>query len=290
MNPDLIIRGVTLIDGTGAAPVPGDLAVQGERIAAIGQIPPQSGVDEIDGTGLALAPGFIDAHCHDDGALLTMPALTPKISQGVTTVINGNCGISLAPTPVGRAPGPPPLNLVSRDGSNRFVRFADYFERLRADPPAVNSMCLVGHTSLRHAVMDDLTQPASAEQIEQMSALLAQALDDGVPGMSTGTYYPPAAAATTDELIALSRVMSERGGLYVTHMRDEADKIEESLAETFRIGTEAGVRVIVSHHKCVGRPSTRRASSKPSGSMPIRMPPAQPSCRPTGLPELPRCW
>ena len=259
MNPDLIIRGVTLIDGTGAAPVPGDLAVQGERIAAIGQIPPQSGVDEIDGTGLALAPGFIDAHCHDDGALLTMPALTPKISQGVTTVINGNCGISLAPTPVGRAPGPPPLNLVSRDGSNRFVRFADYFERLRADPPAVNSMCLVGHTSLRHAVMDDLTQPASAEQIEQMSALLAQALDDGVPGMSTGTYYPPAAAATTDELIALSRVMSERGGLYVTHMRDEADKIEESLAETFRIGTEAGVRVIVSHHKCVGRANYGRS-------------------------------
>lgn len=252
MTYDLIFRGATLIDGTGAQPLLGDLAVRDDRICAMGDLSGESAGVQVDAHGLVLAPGFIDAHCHDDAALLTMPLLEPKVSQGVTTVVNGNCGISLAPVPQGRPPGPPPLNLVGRDGANRFKRFIDYFDALAKDPAAVNSVCLAGHTTLRHSAMDDLSRAANASELKQMCSDLEQAMQDGVLGMSSGTFYPPAAAASTEELIALCQVMAKHDGLYVTHMRDEADHIDAALEETFRIGVEAGVRVIVSHHKCVG--------------------------------------
>lgn len=249
---DLIFRRALIVDGTGGAPRVADLAITDDRISALGDLAGDQAGIVIDAHQRALAPGFIDAHCHDDGELITSPLLAPKTSQGVTTVVNGNCGISLAPTPIGLPLGPPPLNLISRDGSHRFERFGEYFAALSNDPPAVNSVCLAGHTTLRHAAMSDLGKPASVTELKVMSSMLDEAMSDGVVGMSTGTFYPPAAAATTDELIALSRVMAAHNGLYVTHMRDEADDIHLSLEETFRIGLQAGVRVIVSHHKCVG--------------------------------------
>ncbi|MFK7965631.1 MAG: amidohydrolase family protein [Burkholderiaceae bacterium] len=256
---DLIFRGALVVDGSGNTPVVADLAISDDRISGLGDLSEHRAGTVVDARGRALAPGFIDAHCHDDGELITGPLLTPKISQGVTTVVNGNCGISLAPTPAGLPPGPPPLNLVSRDGSHRFERFADYFAALTQDPAAVNSVCLAGHTSLRHAAMTDLNQSANNSELTEMSRLLDEAMSDGAIGMSTGTYYPPAAAASTDELIALSKVMASHNGLYVTHMRDEANDIHLSLEETFRIGSEAGVRVIISHHKCVGSPNFGRS-------------------------------
>ena len=197
---DLILRGVDLIDGTGAPRWRGDLAVRGDRISGLGDLAGARGKTEIYGAGLALAPGFIDAHCHDDLPLLRTPLLEPKISQGVTTVVNGNCGFSLAPIPPGRGRPPAPLDALTGNGKYVFERFADYFAALDAAPPAVNSVCLAGHSALRHAVMDSFDRPATTDEIAAMSAGLAQALGDGAIGLSTGLYYPPAHAAPTAEM------------------------------------------------------------------------------------------
>ena len=255
---DFVVRGARLIDGTGAPAVLGDLAVRGDRIAAVGEIGSGAGGRVIDADGLALAPGFIDAHCHDDRALLDTPLLEPKISQGVTTVINGNCGVSIAPLLSGRPAARAPLGAFAA-GSPRYERFSDYFAALDANPAAVNSACFCGHSNLRHAVMDAVDRPATADEIRRMTAILGQALRDGALGLSTGLYYPAASSAPTDEVIALARTMSRHGALYATHMRDEEDHVTESLEETFRIGREAGVPVIVSHHKCMSRANHGRS-------------------------------
>ncbi|MGE5169443.1 MAG: N-acyl-D-amino-acid deacylase family protein [Rudaea sp.] len=251
---DLLIRNGTLIDGTRAPRYAADVAVRGGRIAAIGRLDAARAKLELDASGRVVAPGFIDAHTHDDRLLLSGPDMAPKASQGVTTVVAGNCGISLAPAPNGiPRPVPPPLDLLDVDGSwFRFPTFAAYVEELRARPAATNCALLVGHTSLRAQTMDRFDRPASAAEIERMRALADEALAAGAIGVSTGLYYEPAAAAPTEEVIEVCRPLAARKGLYCTHMRDEADKVLDSLEEAFRIGRELGVPVVVSHHKVVG--------------------------------------
>lgn len=248
---DLIFRNARLIDGTGGPSRIGDLAVTGDRIAAMGALTGWRGGVEVDAAGLALAPGFIDSHCHDDLAILQTPLMEPKISQGVTTVVNGNCGFSLAPHPPGRGPLPQPLASLVPDTALMFADFAAYFTRLTDEPPAVNSLCLCGHTTLRHAAMDRFDRAATADEIALMRDLLDTALAQGAAGMSTGLYYPPANAAPTEEVIEIGAVLRAHTALYVTHMRDEADGVIASVEETLRIGREAGVPAIVSHHKCM---------------------------------------
>ncbi|MGB7301021.1 MAG: D-aminoacylase [Burkholderiaceae bacterium] len=256
---DLIFRNVVLIDGTGADRMPGDLAVTGDRISAMGDLTGENAGVEIDGGGVVLAPGFVDAHCHDDHVLFDRPLLEAKVSQGVTTVVNGNCGISLAPLPPGRPPIPQPVSLLSGNSDHFFKSFKDYFSALAKDPPAVNNVCLVGHSTLRHGAMDNLSRPADPAEIRLMTERLDEALEQGAIGLSTGLYYPTASAAPTEEVIAISQCLARHNGLYVTHMRDEADAIDASLEETFRIGREAGVAVVVSHHKCIGEPNHGRS-------------------------------
>ncbi len=252
---DLIFRNARLIDGSGAASVQGDLAVTGDRIAAMGDLAGATAQRVIDADGLGLAPGFIDSHCHDDRAILDMPLLEPKVSQGVTTVINGNCGVSIAPVLEGRPEAPAPLSLFTSKEFTSFPDFNAYFAALEETPPAVNSACLCGHSNLRHAVMDRLDRAATADEIDAMCALLSDAMAAGAIGLSTGLYYEPATAAPTDEVIAIAKTLGRFGGLYVTHMRNEEDHVIESLEETFKIGADAGVPVVVSHHKCISRPN-----------------------------------
>ena len=249
---DILFRNARIIDGSGEASRTGDLGVTGDRIAALGDLSHAGARVEVDASGAVLAPGFIDSHAHDDLPLLLEPDLEAKVSQGVTTTVNGNCGFSLAPCPGDRNRPPAPLGAFTGNGKHLFPRFADYFAALDAAPGAVNSICLVGHTTLRHAVMEDFDRPATPEEVEAMCALLDQALSEGAAGLSTGLYYPPAQAAPTEEAIALARVAALHGAPYVTHMRDERDGVADSLEETFRIGREAGTSVIISHHKCAG--------------------------------------
>lgn len=253
-NFDILIRNASIVDGTGASRFKGDIGISGDRITRIGDLSALHGEVEIDLAGRIAAPGFIDAHTHDDRIMLSGPDMAPKVSQGVTTIIGGNCGVSLAPMPR-PIPDPvtPPLNLLDGEGEwFRFPTFAAYLDALRAQPAATNCAMLVGHTTLRVATMDDLTQPATAAQIEAMRALVDEAMRAGAIGVSTGLFYEPAIAAPTEEVIEICRPLKEFNGLYCTHMRDEADRIIDSLEETFRIGREVGVPVVISHHKIVG--------------------------------------
>lgn len=251
---DLLIRNASIVDGTGAPRYVGDIGITGDRIARIGDLSALHGEIEIDQAGRIAAPGFIDAHTHDDRLMLSNPDMAPKVSQGITTVIAGNCGISLAPMP-GGAPQPvtPPLNLLDEDGEwFTFPTFASYVKELRAKPAATNCALLVGHTTLRVVALDDLDKPATAPQIARMRALVQEALEAGAIGVSTGLFYEPSVAAPCEEVIETCRPLKDFGGIYCTHMRDEADHVIDSLEETFRVGREVGVPVVISHLKVVG--------------------------------------
>jgi N-acyl-D-amino-acid deacylase len=260
MAHDLVLRNATVVDGTRAPRFEADVAVSGGRIAAIGK-GVAAGRVEIDAAGRIVAPGFIDAHTHDDRLMLSSPDMPAKVSQGVTTVVAGNCGISLAPAPKGmRAPVAVPLDLLDDEGGwFRFRDFASYVQALKAKPPATNCALLVGHSMLRVQTMADVNKPASTGEIARMREMVDEAMRAGAVGVSTGLYYEPAAAAPTDEVIEICRPLKERGGLYCTHMRDEGDRVLDSLEESFRIGREVGVPVVISHHKVVGTPNHGRS-------------------------------
>jgi len=169
-------------------------------------------------------------------------------------VIAGNCGCSLAPAPNGMPrPVTPPLDLLDDEGGwFRFATFREYVEELVAHPPATNCALLVGHTMLRVQTMDSLERPAKKAEITRMRSLADEALAAGAIGISTGLYYEPAHAAPTDEVVQVCQPLAKRNGLYVTHMRDEGANVLVSLEETFRIGREVGVPVVISHHKVAG--------------------------------------
>ncbi|MDB5864636.1 MAG: dan [Betaproteobacteria bacterium] len=250
---DLIIRNATIIDGTRAPRYTGDIGVRDGIIAGIGRLEGAGADIEIDASGLVAAPGFIDSHTHDDRLLLSDRDVTPKLSQGVTTVVTGNCGISLAHSPVPDGAPTPPLDLLDTEGGwFRFQSFRAYRETLEAQPAAINAACLVGHTTFRVATMDRLDRVATASEIAKMREMAHESLASGAIGISTGTAYPPAACASTEEIIEVCSPLREFGGLYVTHMRNEDDDIIDSMEETFRIGRELASEVVISHHKCVG--------------------------------------
>ncbi len=249
---DLVIRGAQLIDGTGSAARQADVAIADDRIMAVGTVAEDAGGREIDAAGLTLTPGFIDVHTHDDRAVLSNPTMDCKISQGVTTVVTGNCGISLAPlSPSG--PPPAPANLIGDRPEHYFARFGDYLDALDTDPASVNVVAQVGHSTLRMGAMDTLDRAATANEIAIMRARLEEALDDGAVGMSTGLFYRPANAAPTGEVIELAKTLAPAGAMHSTHMRDETEHVLDSIDETCTIGREAGVPIVISHHKCAGQ-------------------------------------
>jgi N-acyl-D-aspartate/D-glutamate deacylase len=252
---EILIRNALLLDGTGAPGRPGDLAVQGGQIARIeaaGAIPAAQGRTVIEAEGKALAPGFIDAHTHDDLVVVDRPEMPFKISQGVTTVVVGNCGISAAPLVLNDVP-PPPINLLGRRESFQYRRFAEYAARVAEVVPSVNVVSLIGHGTLRTQTMADPFGPADAKTVAAMRGLLADALEEGATGFSTGLYYPLNRPADADEVTALAELLADRGGVYATHMRNEHERVMDSLAETFATARRAHVPVVVSHHKCAGR-------------------------------------
>ncbi|WP_438857945.1 N-acyl-D-amino-acid deacylase family protein [Achromobacter spanius] len=251
---DVLIRAGTVIDGTGADRVRGDVGVRDGHIAAVGDLHGARADVELDAAGRIVAPGFIDTHTHDDRYLSIDPGMPAKLSQGVTTVVTGNCGISLAPWRSGwRSDVPAPVNLLGNVVSDfPYETFGAYLDNLERDPPAVNAACLVGHTSLRAAAMDDLNRPATASEVAHMQDLLREAMQSGAIGLSTGTAYPAAMPATLDELIAVASVLREYGGVYASHIRDEGDRIFAALDEAFAVGAAGDAPVLISHHKLIG--------------------------------------
>ncbi|MHA3016313.1 D-aminoacylase [Cupriavidus necator] len=252
----LIIRNGDVIDGTGAPRRTADVGVADGEIVAIGNLAAARADTEVDATGLIVAPGFIDTHTHDDWMVFQSPDMLPKVTQGVTTIIAGNCGISLFPLVTDSIP-PAPLDIMR--GGYRFDSVRAYREAFAVRPAAVNVAVLVGQSTLRARRMGQLGLPASDAEIESMRQDVENALRQGAIGVSTGTFYPPSAAAPEDEIVRMCEPMKRLGGVLVSHMRDESDNISESIDETARIGKALGVSTVISHHKLVGKQNHGRS-------------------------------
>jgi N-acyl-D-amino-acid deacylase len=249
---DTLIRNASVVDGSGAAAEVLDVALDHGRIRALGASLDFRAARVIDAQGLTLAPGFIDAHTHDDISAIRNPQMLAKLSQGVTTVIVGNCGISASPVTLRAAEPPDPMNLLGAAEVFRYSTFASYVKAVNAAHPAVNVGALVGHTALRANHMDQLDRAATAVETAAMRVQLCEALDAGALGLSTGLAYASARQASTEEVLALAEPLAAAGAVYATHMRAETAAILDAMNEAFAIGKQTHVPVILSHLKCAG--------------------------------------
>ncbi len=258
MTFDLSIRDALVVDGSGELPRVVDVHIEGDRIARIG--PGPSGKREIAAQGRALSPGFVDVHAHDDAALLSTPGLEFKLLQGVTSVVIGNCGFSLAPLSAGAAE--PPGNASLFPGfAERFADFEAYARAFAAASPALNAASLVGHNAIRAHVMGIEERAANGEELAEMQRHVQRALEHGAVGFSTGLIYRPGRVATTEEIIEVARPLASFGALYATHMRSEGDRLLESVEETLSIAAAVGCRAQISHHKAGGRRNWGKVSA-----------------------------
>ena len=248
---DILIKNSTVVDGTGKPAFKADVGVAGGRMAVVAESIEQDAERIIQAQGLYLAPGFIDPHTHSDLPLLANPRAESKIHQGITTEVLGNCGIS--PAPLLRAA----VEEVSAEAKGYGVEvtwrsMAEYLERLRNPGTAVNVIPLVGHNPVRGSVLGyDDVQPTPAQQAE-MERLVAEAMEQGARGFSTGLFYPPGFYAKTEEVIGLARAAARHGGIYTSHIRSESDLLLEAVAEAIEIGERGGVQVEISHIKVEG--------------------------------------
>ena len=248
---DLIIRDALVIDGSDQPGFRADVAIREGRIQRIGSLDGVSAIEEINAAGRVLAPGFIDVHTHDDTVVIRKPQMLPKISQGVTTVIVGNCGISASPVSLAGDP-PDPMNLLGSSAAFVYPRFSDYRNAVDKARPAVNVAALIGHTALRSNHMDDLQRSATPDEITAMRAQLRDSLESGALGLSTGLAYASAFSAKTSEVKQLAEELTAFGAVYTTHLRSEFEPVLEAMDEAFDIGRHAKAPVVISHMKCAG--------------------------------------
>lgn len=243
-----------IFDGTGRPPVRGEVATVGDTISSVGELglhPKSDYANLVDLEEAAIAPGFIDAHTHDDRAIVDSPEMVPKVSQGVATVVIGNCGISLVPVSFEDEP-PPPMNLLGGREAYEFTSMKAYSRRLNSRKPSVNVVALIGHSALRLAAMGDPGRRADSEEIVTMRRLAAECMENGATGFSTGLFYPTNEAADIGEVAGVATAFANQCGVYATHMRDESNDVVESIREAADTSAEAGIPLIVSHHKCSG--------------------------------------
>lgn len=251
LNCETVIRNARVLDGSGADAAVLDVALAEGRVLDMAPHLRVHATEEVDGEGLVLAPGFIDTHTHDDTSVIEAPQMLAKISQGATTVILGNCGISAAPVRL-RGDVPEPLNLLGGRDYFRYPTFAKYVAAVRAARPAVNVAALAGHTAIRNNHMDRLDREATAYEMAAMRTDFEEALEAGAIGLSTGLAYANASAATTNEVKALAELLDAAGGVYATHMRTETEGVLDAMEEAFAIGKAASAPVVISHLKCAG--------------------------------------
>lgn len=254
----LLIKGATVVDGSGGVASTADVLMAGGHILAVGPGNSSLAADKVvDAAGLVLAPGFIDIHSHSDMTLFRYPLVESKAFQGVTLEVTGNCGLSFFPVAAG---GESLLaeylalhDFCQPEGGIAWNDFASWSEAVERPGIGINVVPLVGHAPLRIAAMGMDNRPPTPSELEQMLAMLKTALQQGAWGMSTGLIYPPGSYADRDELIALACTLAEHGALYTSHIRNEGEGLAAALEEAMAIGRESGVRVQISHLKAMGR-------------------------------------
>jgi len=251
-----ILKGGTIIDGTGGLPFRADIAIINNSIATVDPDNAMRSSEEIDCSGLMIAPGFIDTHSHSDLRVLKEPQLPMKIRQGITLEVFGQDGISVAP--ISRANRPQMenslaglLGRLNREWDWQTV--GEYLAAIEKVDPALDFAYLIPHGAVRLAAMGMEDRPATKHEIILMQQFIRQGMNEGAIGISTGLIYPPCCYAGTDELIELCRTVAELDGIFVAHMRSESDYLEDSVAEMIEVGRRSGVRVHISHFKAAGR-------------------------------------
>lgn len=250
---DTIILNGKIVDGTGNPWFRADVGIREGRIVQIGCLASEEAGEHIHADGWIVAPGFIDIHAHSDLTLLVNPLGESKIRQGVTTETVGHCGMSPAPvTEQSRGPLRKMLTFIGADVAWDWRRVGDYLDRVERNGIALNLVPFVGHVAIRAAAMGFEDRTPTDAELKRMQTLIAEAFEDGVWGLSAGLIFPPSSYATTEELIVLCRIVAEQGGLYVPHIRSEADRLVDATEEAIEIGRRSGAPVEIVHHKAVG--------------------------------------
>ncbi len=253
MTYDLLFQNATIVDGFGREPFAADVAVEGDRIAAVGKLEAGRAGRVIAAQGLTLSPGFVDVHGHSDYHLLARPQAESKLLQGVTTEVGGNCGYSAAPVRGWLANERLNSHLRLFNLRADFQDMGEYLDRLQAERPAINYAPLAGFNTARAAVMEMSDQPASREQLQAIQDLLGKAMADGAWGVSAGLIYPPGCYARPDELAAAFQPVAQAGGIFACHIRSEGRALVEAVAEVIAVARDAGLPLQISHLKTSGR-------------------------------------
>jgi len=227
---DVVIAGAKVIDGSGTPWFYADIGIRGDAIAAIGQFADAPAAVRIDARGMVAAPGFIDIHSHGRRGIGQVPTAENYLREGVTTIIEGPDGSS--PLPI-----------------------KDFLDGIRRSPISINFATFVGQGSIRQQVIGSVNRKATPEEIAQMKDIAAQAMRDGAFGLSTGLFYVPGNFTPTEEVIELAKVVGRMGGIHISHMREEASHVLDSVRETIRIGEEGGLPTQITHHKTIGQAS-----------------------------------
>jgi N-acyl-D-amino-acid deacylase len=250
---DVLLRGGTVVDGTGVDPVRADVGIARDRILLVGEGRPEDAETVLDCGGLIVAPGFIDLHSHTDTLLLAHPQAESKLAQGVTTDIGGNCGAS---------PGPWLSEFALAQGARwtrrnniepTWRRLGEFFALLDGRHFGINYAAYVGHGPLRASFLGYEQRAPTDKELAAMRQVLAEEMQAGALGLSTGLIYPPGCYADRAELIALGQVVAAHDGVYATHMRDEGDFLVEAVEEALAVGYGAGCAIQISHHKACGQ-------------------------------------
>lgn len=256
---DLLIKNGHLIDGTGNPYYKADIGISNGEIIRIDREINQKGLQRvIHADGSIVSPGFVDTHSHDDLYLLINPTCDEKILQGVTTTVIGNCGFSPAPISENhKADIKDALRVMGvehiAEENLEIHSFDDFLRKLEALRPGINILPLVGHSTIRIAILGSAKRAPTDSELRKMKELVANAMEDGAFGLSTGLIYAPGNYAETDEIIEFSKVASQFNGIYASHIRSEGDSLISALTEAIKIGEEANLPVHVAHHKVIGK-------------------------------------